>query len=89
MQFTVVGPLKATVKIDYTLREKGVQRTVLGKTYSNVIYVNSKLNVAVPLLPVTLPFDISVDTWYADGIGIIESRTMNNGVVQSLTKLFK
>lgn len=89
MQFTVVAPLKATVKIDYTLREKAVQRSVLGKPYSNVIHVASKLNIAVPLLPITLPFDISVDTWYADSVGIIETRVVNNGVVQSATKLLR
>ena len=89
MQFTVLGPLKATVKIDYTLQEKGVQRTVLGTTYSNVIHVSSKLNIAIPLLPVILPFDVSVYTWYADGVGIIENRTVNNGVTQSVTKLVK
>lgn len=87
MQFTVLPPLKATAKIDYTLSEKGVQRAVLGKTYSNVIHVASKLNIVVPLLPVTLPFDVSVDTWYAEGVGIVETRTVNNGVVQSVTKL--
>lgn len=87
MQFTVLPPLKATVKIDYTLSEKGVQRTVLGKTYSNVIHVASKLNIVIPLLPVTLPFDVSVDTWYADGVGIVETRTVNNGIVQSVTRL--
>ncbi len=88
-QFTVAGLLKATVKIDYTLQEKGGQRTVLGKTYNNVIHVSSKLNLVVPLLPITLPFDVSVDTWYADSVGIVETRTVNNGVTQSVTKLLK
>ncbi|HVF82266.1 MAG TPA: hypothetical protein VM884_10045 [Flavisolibacter sp.] len=79
--FTVVA------KLDYKIEEKGIQRTVLGKRYNNIIHVSSKLNVAVPLLPV--PVNFSVDYYFADGIGIIETKTANNGVVQTQSKLYQ
>lgn len=85
-QFSPIPFLTITAKLDYKLEEKGVQRTVLGKTYSNVIHVSSKLAVVIPLGP-ALPFDVSVNTYYADGVGVIESRTANAGVVQNVTKL--
>lgn len=74
------------VKLDYKLEEKGVQRTVLGKTYNNVMQVSSTLNAYVPLSP-PMPLGIGVNTWYADGVGIIESRTTNNGAVQNRLRL--
>jgi hypothetical protein len=85
-KFSPIPFITATVKLDYKLEQKGVQRTVLGKTYSNVNHVSSKLNIAIPLAP-PLPFDVNVNTYYADGVGIIESRTTNSGVVQSQRKL--
>lgn len=79
--------LTIVAKLDYKLEEKGIQRIVFGKTYSNVVHVSSKLNIAIPLMP--LPFNVVVDYYFADSIGIIETRTTNNGTLQSLTRLFK
>lgn len=72
-------------KLDYKLEEKGVQRIVLGKTYTEVIHVSSKLNVVAPL--VTIPVNVSIDYYFANNIGIIEAKAINNGIVQNYTRL--
>lgn len=79
--FTIVA------KLDYKIEEKNVQRTVSGNTFNNVIHVSSKLNVIIPLMQ--FPLDVVVDYFFADGVGIIESRTTNNGTVASETRLYK
>lgn len=85
LQFSPFPFVTATVTLDYTIKEKSVQRTVLGKTYRNVLHVSSEPAVAVPLVPPS-PLGILVDAYYADGAGLIESRTTGNGVVQSLLR---
>ncbi|MDB5206897.1 MAG: hypothetical protein JWR72_1972 [Flavisolibacter sp.] len=84
-KFSPLPIITIVAKLDYKIEEKGVQRIVLGKSYSNVIHVSSQLNIVVPLFPV--PVDVSVDYYFADGIGIIETKTMSNGVVQVQSKL--
>ena len=79
--FTIVA------KLDYKIEEKNIQRTVLGKSYNNVIHVSSKLNIVVPL--VSVPVDFSVDYYFANDIGIIETKTISNGVVQVQSKLYQ
>jgi len=85
LQFMPVPFLNVVAKLDYKLEEKGIQRVVLGKTFSNVIHVSSKLNIVIPLVP--LPIDISIDYYFAQDVGVIESRTINAGVVEANTKL--
>lgn len=85
--FSPIPFVTVVAKFDYKIEEKGVQRTVLGKAYNNVIRVSSKLNLVVPLVPV--PVDVSVHYWFAPEVGIIESRTTSNGTVQSATKLLR
>lgn len=80
--FTIVG------KLDYKLEAKSVQRTVLGKVFNNVHHVSSKLNIFIPLAP-PLPFDVRIDYYFAEGIGIIETKTTNNGVVEAHSWLSK
>ena len=77
--------LTITASLDYKLEAKNTSRTVLGRNYTNVMQVSSKLNVAIPQTP--SPIDLRVDTWYADGIGIIETRTTMDGEVQAATKI--
>jgi hypothetical protein len=74
-------------KLDYKIEEKGVQRTVYGKVHNNVTHVSSKLNIAIPLMP--LPFDVRVDYYFAEGVGIIETRTTSNGAVQAQSRLYR
>ena len=86
-QFTPFPLFNVVAKLDYKLEEKGIQRTVSGKSFSNVIHVSSKLNVAIPMVP--LPIDITIHYYFADGVGIIESTTTESGVVQSQTRLYQ
>jgi hypothetical protein len=85
--FSPVPFIRIVAKLDYKIEEKGVKRIVLGKSYSNVIHVSSKLNIVVPLTLV--PVDVSVDYYFANDVGIIETRTVNNGVVQALSRLLQ
>lgn len=86
-KFSPFPLIEVVAKLDYKLEQKGVQRTVFNKVYNNVIHVSSKLNVVIPLMP--LPFDVRIDYYFADGVGIIETRTTSSGVVQSQSRLYK
>ena len=86
-QFTPVPFFSVLAKLDYKLEQKGIQRTVLGKVFTNVIHVSSKLNIVIPMIP--LPVDVTIHYYFADGVGIIETTTANNGVVESQTRLLK
>jgi len=86
-QFTPVPFLSVVAKLDYKLEQKGIQRTVLGKVFTNVIHVSSKLNIVIPMVP--LPVDVTIHYYFADGVGIIETTTANSGVVESQTRLYK
>lgn len=74
-------------RLDYKIEAKGIQRTVYGKVHNNVIHVSSKLNIIIPLMP--LPLDVRIDYYFAEGVGIIETRTISNGAVQARSGLFK
>lgn len=84
-QYNPLPFVTITASLDYKLEAKNIQRTVLGKSYNNVMHVSSKLAIAIPLTP--SPIDLRIDAWYADGIGVIERRTSESGVVQASTKL--
>lgn len=59
------------VNLTYTIAEKGVQRTVAGKTYTNVIHV--KLNIAALGIQ-----GGNGDFYYSAGVGLIESTLVIN-----------
>lgn len=84
-KFSPLPVVTVVAKLDYKLEEKNIQRTVLGKSYNNVIHVSSKLNIVSPLFPI--PIDVSVDYYFAENIGIIETKTKSNGAVQVKSKL--
>jgi hypothetical protein len=54
-----------TANLTYTIKEKGVSRTVNGTPFNNVIHV--RLDIAVFTLPVG-----GGDFYYQDGVGLIE-----------------
>lgn len=86
-QFTPVPFLNVVTRLDYKLEEKGIQRTVFGRRFTNVYHVSSKLNIIIPLVP--LPVDVSVDYYFAENVGIIETRTLNSGIVEAQSKLYQ
>lgn len=86
-QFTPIPFFSVVAKLDYKLEQKGIQRTVLGKVFTNVTHVSSKLNIVIPMMP--LPVDVTIDYYFADGVGIIETRTSNSGVVEAQSKLYQ
>jgi hypothetical protein len=67
---TIVNGYGEPDTYDYTIAEKGISRTVLGVTFSNVIHVSSVVSVAVSGITDTTN---TTDYYYASGIGLIES----------------
>jgi hypothetical protein len=86
-RFSPLPIISILAKLDYKIEEKGVQRVVSGKGYSNVIHVSSKLNIVVPLVPI--PVDVSVDYYFANDVGIIETKTVSNGTMQVQSRLLQ
>jgi hypothetical protein len=71
--WTEVNPTGAGVDntYDYEIIAKGVSRTVLGVTYSDVIQVHQTLSVDIPIFG---PLPVSeTDYYFARNIGLIES----------------
>jgi len=71
--------------VKYTISEKGVQRTVLGKAYNNVIHVKGEVVLNSPLG--NLPLGFVIDYYFAKGIGFIEIEVRNATTVQLNSKL--
>lgn len=86
-KFSPFPLFEVVAKLDYKLEQKGIQHTVFSKVHNNVMQVSSKLNIVIPLMP--LPFDVRVDYYFAEGVGIIETKTSSNGALQSRTRLFQ
>jgi hypothetical protein len=66
--------LSIAVSLDSKLVEKLPSKTVLGKNYSDVLHVQSKLN-AVSSLGGNTPLNYTLDVFYARGVGIIEGQS--------------
>jgi len=75
----------AFVGMEHQLLEKNVQRTVLQKTYSNVMHVQSKPVASIP--GADFPVEYQVDIYFAKDVGIIEMEVRNAQGVQSNSKL--
>ncbi|MDB5253139.1 MAG: hypothetical protein JWP27_2308 [Flaviaesturariibacter sp.] len=79
------------VGIDYTILEKGVTRSVLGKSYGNVIHVQGKVRAAVsatgfPIPPI--PLDFATDYYLAKDVGLVEVDIRQDGIPQLSSKLW-
>lgn len=66
--------LNIAVTLDSKLVEKLSSKTVLGKSYPDVLHVQSKLNV-VSSLGGGVPLNFSLEVFYARGVGIIEGKS--------------
>jgi hypothetical protein len=72
--------------IKYTLAEKSVQRTVLGKAYNNVIHVKGEVVLNSPLG--NLPLGFTIDYYFAKDVGFIEIEVRNATQMQLNSKLY-
>jgi hypothetical protein len=72
--------------VKYTVAEKGVQRTVLQKAYSNVIHVKGEVVLNSPLG--NLPLGSTIDYYFAKDVGFIEIEVKNGAATQINSKLF-
>jgi hypothetical protein len=72
--------------LDYKMTEVNVSRTVFQKTYTNVIHVNSTLNITSTLG--NIPLDYELDFFFAKGVGIIELQIRSNNVLQQSERLY-
>jgi hypothetical protein len=64
-------PIAIPVNLTYSIAEKGIQRSVGGKTFDNVIHV--KLNISAGGIS-----GGNGDFYYAAGVGLIESTVVVN-----------
>ena len=63
----------ANLNYDYELVARGINRTVLGDTYNDVIQVHLTVSIEVPLLG---SIDLTEsDYYYANNVGLIENET--------------
>jgi hypothetical protein len=77
----------AFVGMQHKFIAKNIQRTVLQKTYNDVIHVQSKPVASIP--GADFPVDYQVDFYFAKDVGIIEMEVRNAQVIQSNSKLLE
>ena len=65
----------------FTIEEKGISRTVLGTTYSNVIHVHLVQTIEVPLIGTQEVG--TAEYYYARGVGLVEFTSNNFGITSS------
>ncbi len=71
---TIPGlPVAVPLTVNNKIAEKGIDRTVNGTAYSNVIHVSTTLSSA--LIP-SSAFTSSIDSYYAPKYGLIENTTV-------------
>ncbi len=71
--FTVPGiPLPLTANLNYSIKEKGISRTVASKAFSNVTHVRLDLSIT------GFGSIGGGDFFYADGVGLIENEIKIN-----------
>lgn len=76
----IINQIGQTVTNNYEMKEKGISREVLGKTYSNVIHVELTQTIDVG----GTQFDGGVTQYYyAKGIGVIEFSNDFNGMINT------
>jgi hypothetical protein len=86
-KLSVPPVLNFSVSLDSKLVEKLPAKTVFGKNYTDVLHVQSKLNV-VSSPAGNIPLDYSLDIFYARGVGIIEGASITPGGGGIKRKLF-
>ncbi len=77
---TFPSPLDPTqtinAKLVYTIMEKGISKTVEGKSYSDVIHVKLGLSISATIPPIPVPINIDLgggNYYYSLGVGLIKS----------------
>jgi len=68
---TIINPTGQPVLYTDSIKEKGISRTVNGKTYSNVIHVYVETGIDLPFLGFFITN--TTDYYYASGVGLIEA----------------
>ncbi|HEY0750323.1 MAG TPA: hypothetical protein VGD26_04170, partial [Chitinophagaceae bacterium] len=79
--------LSGYVGLEHKILAKNVTRMVFQNSFGNVIHVQSTLRIVTSLT--TIPVDLSIDTYFAKDVGIIEMEVKNAGETQILSKLYE
>jgi hypothetical protein len=77
--------------VDYTLLEKGVQRQLFGKTYTDVFHVQGKVRITISATGITIPpipLDVATDYYLSKGVGLIELNVKEGGTTQVSSRLY-
>lgn len=76
----IINQIGQTVTNNYEMKEKGISRVVLGKTFNNVIHIELTQTIDVG----GTQFDAGVTQYYyAKGIGVIEFSNDFNGMIST------
>ena len=79
--------LSGYIGLEHKILAKNVTRMVFQKSFGNVIHVQSTLRIVTSLT--SIPVDLSIDTYFAKDVGIIEMEVKNSGESQILSKLYE
>ncbi|HEY0731117.1 MAG TPA: hypothetical protein VGD33_01765 [Chitinophagaceae bacterium] len=79
--------LSGYVGLEHKILAKNVTRMTFQNSFGNVIHVQSTLRIVTSLT--TIPVDLSIDTYFAKDVGIIEMEVKNAGETQILSKLYE
>ena len=79
--------LSGYVGLEHKIISKNATRMVFQNSFGDVIHVQSTFNVVTSIT--SIPVDLSIDTYFAKDVGIIEMEVKNAGESQVLSKLYK
>jgi hypothetical protein len=73
-----VGPVPVSAKVTFTVAEKGIDYTVSGKTYKDVIKITAVPEFTALVLgsPTAIPSTSDLQYYYARTVGLIYSKTV-------------
>ena len=79
--------LTGYVGLEHKVMAKNITRLIFQNSFGKVIHVQSTLRIITSLT--SIPVDLSIDTYYAKDVGIIEMEVKNAGESQVLSKLYE
>jgi hypothetical protein len=74
--------------LKYTIREKGISKTLFQRTYTNVIHVQGETQFTSTLGAIPLP-SLKLDYYFSENVGIIQTQIRRNDTLTRDTKLYQ
>ncbi len=74
--------------LKYTIKEKGVTKTLFQRTYNNVIHVQGETQFTSTLGALPVP-GLKLDYYFSENVGIIQTQIRRNDTLTRDTKLYQ